>query len=164
MPLPHAPTLAAMEKSLGVILAQLAMAVAVGMLTAFQPGVNRKFGEVSGAPLHGGVISFAVGLATVLLVAVILRASPPPISRVALGPVWMWVGGVIGAVFVTAAIYLSKPMGQGNYMAAMIAGQLVAGVVIDHFGFMGYDRHPFSVARAGGLVLIGLGVALLRLK
>lgn len=153
-----------MPKGLWITLAQIAIAVLVGVTTAFQPGVNTKFGSVTGAPIHGSVLNFAVGLCAMLVVAAAMRAPIPEAQRLASGPAWMWVGGLIGATFVTAAIFLSKRMGQGNYLAAMIAGQLVAGVVIDHFGMMEYPRHPVSAGRLAGIALIGAGAVLVRLK
>jgi transporter family-2 protein len=141
---------------------QILLACAAGAGTAFQPGVNSKFGEISGTRLHGTIMNFVGGLALVLLVALLFRTPAPSASKLASGPWWIWTGGALGAFFVTVAIVLVPKIGSANYLAAMIAGQLIASAIIDHFGLMGLARTPISPARIGGLLLIGTGVAVLR--
>ncbi|MFZ4574098.1 MAG: DMT family transporter [Phycisphaerales bacterium] len=153
-----------MSKPSTIALAHLGIATLVGMVTSFQPGVNKKFGEISGAPLHGSVVNFSVGLCVALVVAVAMKAPPPSLSKLSEGPAWMWLGGLIGATWVTAAIFLSPRMGQGNYFAAMIAGQMAAGLAIDHFGLMGFEPQRVSPIRLLGLLVIAAGVAMVRMK
>ncbi|MGE3673064.1 MAG: DMT family transporter [Polyangiaceae bacterium] len=41
-------------------------------------------------------------------------------------------------------------------------GQLVASVVIDHYGFLGYGVRPISFARIAGVLLLAGGVLLIQ--
>ncbi|QOI99839.1 MAG: DMT family transporter [Phycisphaeraceae bacterium] len=140
----------------------LALALLAGVATAFQPGINARFALVSGARVHGGVANFAVGLACVLLATLVMRAGVPDHARLAQGPWWMWLGGVLGAFFVLTAIVIVPKVGAANYMAAAIAGQLIASALIDHFGLMGLAAHAFTPGRALGIALIAAGVACVR--
>jgi transporter family-2 protein len=47
-------------------------------------------------------------------------------------------------------------------LTAAIAGQLAAALVLDHFGLFGLARHPVTLTRAAGLVLVLVGAALVR--
>lgn len=145
-----------------IALLQILLACAAGAGTAFQPGVNSRFSEVAGARMHGTIMNFVGGLALVLIIALVFRTPVPSTSKLATGPWWMWTGGALGAFFVTVAILLVPKIGSANYLAAMIAGQLLASAFIDHYGLMGLTRTPISPARIGGLLLIGAGVAVLR--
>ena len=48
------------------------------------------------------------------------------------------------------------PAGWG----VVVTGQILTSVVLDHFGLMGFKEHSISWARAGGVVLLLAGAAL----
>lgn len=145
-----------------VLLIQLAVAFLAGVSVAFQPGVNAKFADVAGHRVHGGVVSFAVGLLAMLVFWVGSRAEIPPAARLAQGPWWMWTGGVMGAFFVLAAVFLAPRMGAASYLAAAVAGQLIASLIIDHFGWMGLATVPITPGKVAGVLLIIGGMACVR--
>ena len=47
-------------------------------------------------------------------------------------------------------------------VAAVLAGQSIASLAIDHFGWVGFPEHPISAGRLAGLVLLAAGVVLVR--
>jgi transporter family-2 protein len=144
------------------------VAAIAGVATAFQPGVNARFAEAAGARIHGGVINFAVGCMVMLLVWLIARVTmgtpSPEASRLAAGPWWMWVGGVLGAFFVTTAVFLTPKIGAANYLVAMIAGQLFAAMIIDHFGLMGLRVVEISPMRVLGVGLVLAGAVVIKMS
>lgn len=149
-----------------LIAIQIAVAILAGVATAFQPGVNARFAESAGARIHGGVINFAIGLAAMLVTWLVARLaigtpSPEP-ARLAQGPWWMWIGGVLGAFFVTTAVFLAPMMGAANYLVALIAGQLIASLAIDHFGLMGLPQISLSPLRIAGFVVLIVGVIMIK--
>lgn len=152
-PMPTNPLTAALY----VVLALLA-----GAATAYQPGINAKFGEFAGSRVWGGVINFSVGLLAMLVVTAALRPGAPATARLSQGPAWLWVGGLCGAFFVTLALVLVPKMGAAAYLSTMIAGQLLASVVIDHFGHMGLPERAITPGRVAGVLLIAGGMALIR--
>jgi transporter family-2 protein len=146
----------------------ISMAVLAGVATAFQPGVNARFAQHAGHPIHGGVINFAVGCVTMLLVWFIasrfVDAPAPAMANLAKGPSWMWIGGVLGAFFVTTAVFLVPRLGTTSYLTAMIAGQLVASLIIDRFGMMDMRQIPLSFGRIGGVLLVVAGVVVVKMS
>jgi bacterial/archaeal transporter family-2 protein len=44
----------------------------------------------------------------------------------------------------------------------MIAGQLVSGIILDHWGLIGYEIHPTNVWRLVGIALLVAGVVLIK--
>lgn len=148
--------------SIGVDVLYVVLAMLAGMVTAYQPGVNAKFAAHAGASAWGGFINFAVGLVAMTIVVLIFRPGLPEAGKLAAGPWWMWLGGLCGAFFVTLALILVPKMGSASYLTAMVAGQLVASLVIDQFGHMGLEMRAITPGRVVGVLLVIVGVMLVR--
>jgi transporter family-2 protein len=118
-------------------------------------------GKALAAPMWAALISFLVGSAALLAVA--LAVSPrPSVAGLRDLPWYAWVGGFYGAFFVAVATFTAPRLGIGVLLTAAIAGQLAAALVLDHFGMLGLDRHPINLARLLGLGLVVAGAVLVR--
>lgn len=139
------------------------LALVTGSLSAAQTAINGVLGVRAGSPLFAATVSFAVG--TVALVAVVaVTRSPLPLRRIrAAEPWWIWSGGALGAVFVLINASVAPHLGTGLTVAVVLAGQLVGGLAVDHFGVLGAPRRDVTWARILGLVLVLAGVAIVRL-
>ncbi len=140
----------------------LALALLAGVATALQPAINAKFAQHAGAKVYGGVINFAVGLLAMLVVTAAFRPGVPRAESLGAGPWWMWAGGLCGAFFVTLALVLVPKVGAANYLAAMIVGQLIASMVLDHYGLLGLAVREISVQRVAGVALMLGGLVLIK--
>lgn len=74
-------------------------------------------------------------------------------------PPWLWLIGPLGAAIVVVLAYPPPLIGTFATIALMIAGQLVAGALIDAFGLLGSPRIPLTASRAAGLMLVAAGAA-----
>lgn len=72
-----------------------------------------------------------------------------------------WTGGLFGAAYGLTAILLANAVGAGTLMALVVTGQLVSSIIIDHFGWLGFDVHPASWPRIIGCGLMIIGLALI---
>jgi transporter family-2 protein len=43
-------------------------------------------------------------------------------------------------------------------LALTVAGQMLASVIIDHFGLLGFPQHPVSTGRVVGILLLIAGI------
>ncbi len=145
------------------MIVMLALAALAGVATAYQPGINARFADHAGARVWGGVANFGVGLFAMGIVTLAMRPGMPVTERIGAGPWWMWLGGVCGAFFVTLALILVPKIGAASYLSAMIAGQLLASVVIDHFGHMGLAVREVTPGRVVGVLLVLAGMAAIRI-
>ena len=60
-------------------------------------------------------------------------------------PLYMVVGGgLVGALFVGSIVWTVRALGVTGLSAATLAGQFVAALVIDHFGWLGVDKSPIT--------------------
>jgi transporter family-2 protein len=91
----------------------------------------------------------------------IAQASLPDYKRLASIDWYLYLGGFLGAVFVSGMLYLMPKIGIANMLAAAIFGQLVVSVMFDHFGLAGITVE-ISISRVLGVVLLLAGVFFLQ--
>ncbi|HEY0114276.1 MAG TPA: DMT family transporter [Allosphingosinicella sp.] len=132
-----------------------------GAMTAAQPPTNAILARSGGSVIFAALLSFAVG--TLALLAVLAAIQP----RVSLGalpdvPWYAWAGGFYGAFFVAVGAYAAPRLGIASLITVAVAGQMVAAVIIDHYGAFGIDRAPISPGRLLGILLVLGGVVLVR--
>lgn len=142
-----------MTKGIALLLSAVA-----GMLVAMQPPINSKLGHAVGT-FAAATISFLVGSVVLLVVAVI--AGGTHLDGLRGVPWWYFAGGFIGAVFVASSLVTVRTLGAGGVVAATIAGQLTASVVIDRFGLLGIAQKPLTLVRVVGILLLAAGVFLI---
>jgi len=137
--------------------------ILAGALIALQAPINAQLARGLGFPLAAAAASFLAGAAALVLVtAVAAQAQGVPIAWRA-PPLWMFIaGGCLGAAYVTAAIILTPKLGAAATMAFIVAGQLMAGLMLDHFGYFGLAVREVSIGRVGGALLLLAGALLIR--
>jgi transporter family-2 protein len=69
-------------------------------------------------------------------------------------PKWQLIGGLLGALYVTILILVVSKIGVTATFAAVIAGQIVVGALIDHFGLFGGMRVPIDAKKIVSIVLL----------
>jgi transporter family-2 protein len=137
-------------------------AIAVGLVLPLQTGINAQLRVALGHPLAAALVSFLVGT-IVLAAAVMLLRVPVPVAR-ASGQVnwWLWSGGVLGALYIFAAVVLAPRLGAATLIASIVAGQMLASLLLDHFGWVGFAPHPVTLPRLVGAMMVIAGVVLIR--
>ncbi|TIM69216.1 MAG: EamA-like transporter family protein, partial [Mesorhizobium sp.] len=77
---------------------------------------------------------------------------------------WLFVaGGMLGGFYVTLSTILTPRIGAAALMAFLVAGQLIAGMLVDRAGFLGVAVREVSLGRVAGAVLLLVGALLIRL-
>jgi len=142
-------------------LAFLLLAVVAGSALPFQAGINARLATFVGGPIRASAISFAVGTLVLVVVALVVTRGVVSTGRVGSVPWWGWLGGAVGAGYVASTVAAAPRLGALNLFAAVIFGQLLCSVVLDHFGVL-YKEHSLSAGRLAGVVLLAAGVVLVR--
>ena len=138
------------------------VALGAGVSVATQQVLNGRLRTALGSPAWAGLVSYAVGLLTMIVAVIALRERVPSWKTVVDVPWWAWSGGVFGGAFILLVILLLPSLGAATLFALVIAGQVLAAVTLDHFGAFGLTPHPISTARLAGAVLLIAGVVLIR--
>jgi transporter family-2 protein len=145
-----------------MMLPLLLLALAAGALLPVQAGINAQLRSVLGSPLAAALVSFLVGTAGLTLVALVLRVPVPLRAAWAASTWWEWIGGLVGAVYVLTTIILAPKLGAATLIAAVVAGQMIASLVLDQYGLVGFAPHPVSAVRLLGAGLVIAGVVLVQ--
>jgi transporter family-2 protein len=140
----------------------VAFSLVAGLAGAAQVAINGAFGERIGT-LEATAFNIFVSALILAGIVLVARASFGGVVAGVHEAPWLWLGGVAGAIIVTAITFAGPRIGALATIALLIAGQLVMGVVIDHFGLFGVERISISATRIVGVVLLSVG-ALLALR
>ena len=138
------------------------IALVAGAMMPTQAATNHKMALVVGNPIVSAFISFVVGTLALLAYLLMSGVSLGSLASVREAPAIAWVGGLLGAFFVTAAVTLVPKLGVAMTFSLIIAGQMVVTLIIDHFGLLGVNVKEVSLARIAGVILIAAGVVLIR--
>lgn len=137
------------------------LAIVAGAVIPLQVGVNNTLRQGIGSPIVAALISFAVGTVCLLAYAVTTRAVWPTGQLLAKVPVWAWTGGALGAYFVATTIIVAPKLGAANLVALTIASQLIASLLLDHYGLIGFAQHGITTARIVGALLLVAGTVMI---
>jgi bacterial/archaeal transporter family-2 protein len=140
----------------------LIVALVAGAVLPVQTAVNNKMAVTVGSPVLGALVSFAVGTLSILVYSLASGESIASLTSSKGAPAIAWIGGLLGAFFVTATIILMPRIGVAMTISLIIAGQLITALAMDHFGLLGLEVRQVTPLRVVGVVLVGLGAVLIR--
>lgn len=136
-------------------------ALIAGACVPTQAGINNQLARYLGHPILTSLASFGVGTVALLLYIFVLHIRWPIVATAVQAPWYLWIGGILGAIIVSATIILAPVLGAATMIGLVVAGQMLASIVFDHFGLVGYAVHPISFWRAMGATFLIVGVALI---
>jgi bacterial/archaeal transporter family-2 protein len=140
----------------------LLFAFVAGVALPFQAGINAQLAEWVDSPVRAAFVSFAGGALALLIVSILIFKPLPSAARLGDAPWWVWLGGLLGAFYVVGSVVTAPRLGAATLIALVVAGQSLASLVIDHYGWVGFDEHHLSPGRIAGMALLASGVVLVR--
>lgn len=140
----------------------IALAFAAGISIVIQQALNANLRAALDSAVWSGFASYFVGLLCMVLLAVLLRDPVPSAAIASRIPWWAWSGGLFGAIFIGLAIYLVPVLGAATFISVLIAGQMIASIAFDHFGWLGLAQRSVDLPRLLGAALLIAGVVLIR--
>ncbi|MEH6561922.1 MAG: DMT family transporter [Marinobacter sp.] len=136
-------------------------ALAAGAMLPVQAGINAGLARTS-HPLWAAAASFGIGTLVLLAAAFFMRITAPNWQQMASLPIWVWTGGFLGAFYVTVMVVFAPKLGAATLLALVVAGQMFASTLLDHYGFLGFTQQSITPLRALGVALLFIGVLLVR--
>ncbi|WP_432218849.1 DMT family transporter [Pseudomonas kribbensis] len=140
----------------------LLLAAVAGAVVPFQSAINTNLARGLGHPLWATLASLLVSVLVLLPVIIALRLPLPSLAFIGKAPLWMWAGGAFGVCFVALAVMLVPKLGASGFVALALAGQVLASMVLDHFGLFGLMEKHLTFPRAFGAALLIAGVVLIQ--
>src|SRR6185295_13840180 len=135
----------------------------IGAILPVQAVLNTKLGKQTGGPLISSLLSFLVGLICLIIINLISNYSAlANMKLLSVSPWYVWMGGLLGAIYVSCVIFVNQQQGVALTFALVVAGQIFISLLIDHFGLFGSIVRPLSIPKIIGALLIIAGLVLIK--
>lgn len=140
------------------------LGILAGAFLAAQAPINAQLARGLGLPIAAAAFSFLSGAVVLWAVTlVVARSQGIALDFKAPSP-WLFVGGgILGGTYVTISTILIPRLGAAAVMAFLVAGQLIAGMLLDRIGFLGMAVREISLGRVAGALMLVAGALLVRL-
>lgn len=152
-----------MQTSFMALLPFMLIAACAGAGFALQGPVNAGLARYVGGPVSASFFSFTVGA---LICAAVFAAAwmwgDTNVRGFVTAPRHLLIGGIFGSAGVIAMAFIVPRLGVGMATTAMMAGQLVAALLADKFGWFVDAPVPLSMRRLAGAGLMLIAVWMLR--
>jgi bacterial/archaeal transporter family-2 protein len=136
------------------------IALALGGLLAVQAAANVQLAGAMGSPMGASTAQLALGTGVLVAVAAALGS----LGTVELIPdvaTWHLIGGLASALYISAGVLLLPRLGALSAIGLFIAGQMLASLAVDGFGWLGTTAQPLGVPGVIGGLAVLVGAALI---
>jgi bacterial/archaeal transporter family-2 protein len=135
--------------------------IIAGSMITIQSVLNSALGKKTGN--LGSVLILTLVSISILLVLIILFPNTASLRNIPGMAEWyLYIGGVLGVVILAAPIFLIPKIGTTSTLTALVVGQLLLALLLDHFGLFGFPKVEINLMRIVGVVLLALGAFLIR--
>lgn len=135
--------------------------VAATAQASFNSEIRRRFRS----PYITSAINFVVAVSIIAVILLIKEHSLAlPVSDITKYPFWIWTGGVCGVVIVMTGILCLPVLGSARNMMLLCFGQIIGGLIIDHFGIFSAPVTEMSFMRAAGAMLETAGIIMVSVE
>ena len=140
-----------METVFLIILIGLAGGVAVGLQSPMASMITQRLG------LFESVFIVHIGGAIIALIPLLIYGGGK-LSQWRSVPWYVLGAGVFGVVVIAAISFTIPRVGVAAAITTVVAGQILAGSLIDHFGLLDTHLRSMDLTRAIGLAVVLFGV------
>lgn len=134
---------------------QIVIALLAGMVLPIQAIINGRLATGLGGAFIASNISFIVAALVLIAVQLALGKPFPTTSQIASVPPIYWLGGALGAIYVTGAITSVGHLGATSAICLIIAGQILGAIVVDHFGILTSSTSISPLRAIGAMAVLG---------
>src|SRR6476661_8869165 len=135
----------------------------IGAILPVQAVLNTQLGKQTGGPLVSSLLSFLVGLICLFIINLVANYTAfSNMKLLSVSPWYVWMGGLLGAIYVSCIIFVNQQQGVALTFALVVAGQIFISLLIDHFGLLGSFVRPVSIPKIIGALLIVAGLVLIK--
>ena len=136
-----------------------ALTVFLGVVLTVHLAMNGKVGAALGNARVGNALFWCIGAAMAVLIGITGWHSGALSGLRQVNPVLL-LAGAFGATLVFGIAWLIPQIGAGPLTMCLLLGQIVSGMLISHFGWLGSPHQPVSPVNLVGAAVMLLGVIL----
>jgi len=139
------------------------LVVASGLLNPVQSGLTGALEKALERPFTVAAISLGLSLLCAVAGALYQGEFANLGSSVGKAPWWAWLAGFSGFVVLIARPVAAPHLGATTFTGITITAGVVASLVFDHFGWIGFEQHTATLGRIGGALLMVGGFVMVSL-
>jgi len=131
----------------------------LGVVLAVHLAMNGKVGSVLSNPRVANALFWCIGAAGALVIGLTgwRSGALQPLKQV--HPALL-TAGILGASLVFAIAWLIPRVGAGPVMITLLAGQVIGGLIMSHFGWLGSPVEPVTWMKILGVLVMVVGAAM----
>jgi len=135
--------------------------VIAGSMITVQSVLNSALGKKTGN--FGSVFILTIVSIAVLLLLMTLFPNTSNLGEIpGLSEWYLYLGGVLGVAILAAPIFLIPRIGATSTLTALVLGQLLLALIIDHFGLFNVPKIEINLVRVMGIILLVVGAFLIK--
>ncbi|WP_226911319.1 DMT family transporter [Gallaecimonas mangrovi] len=140
----------------------IVITLVAGAMMPVQAGINAQLAANTQGAIWAAFISFGVGTLVLGAYLLLTRQPFPTLNSLTTLPWWQWTGGILGAFFVAVAAFAAPKLGAAAFIGFLVAGQMLASLLLDNQGWLGYLQKEVNLYRLIGALMVIGGVVLIR--
>ena len=138
-----------------------ALTIFLGIILSVHLAMNGQVGAIMKNPRIANAIFWCIGavMAVAIGISGYQAGAFTPLQDV---NKWLLLAGAMGATLVFAIGWMLQPgrMDAGSFFITLLAGQVVTGLVLSHFGLLGQEVVPITLIKMVGVALMVGGAAM----
>ena len=136
-----------------------ALTLFLGVVLAVHLAMNGKVGAEINNPRVANAVFWCIGAITAVIIGLTgwKAGALAPLKDINL---LLLTAGALGAMLVFAIAFLIPRMGAAALFISLLAGQVITGMVMSHFGWLGSEVEPITLIKVVGVVLMIGGAAI----
>ncbi len=137
------------------------LTIFLGVILSVHLAMNGQVGNIMKNPPVANALFWVIGAVTAILIG-LTGWHPGALAPLKDVPKILLIAGAMGAALVFAIAWILQPgrLDAGSFFVTLLAGQVITGLVISHFGWLGQPVDPITLIRILGVVLMIGGAAI----
>jgi transporter family-2 protein len=135
-------------------------AASAGAINAIQAGANSQLRKSLDQPLLAGMTVYLTALIALSFALPFAHLGSFQWSKLQAVPWWAWLGGLLSIGSTMTGVMLAQKLGSAVFTALTVTFSLLCSVVLDNFGWVGFQPHPANFPRLAGCALLLGGLVL----
>lgn len=131
----------------------------LGVVLTVHLAMNGAVGAALNNPRVGNALFWCIGAVTAIVIGATGWQAGALGGLGAVNPL-MLTAGAIGASLVFGIAWLIPQVGAGPFTLALLVGQIVSGMVLSHYGWLGSPKQPVVMVNLIGVVVMIVGIVL----
>lgn len=138
------------------------LSIICGIASSVQIGVNATLAKNISNDIWSAILALFVGGVGLVIYAIATQNVSVKWQSLPGLPLWVWTGGLLGAVFVAGSVIAAPRVGSAMFVGLILLGQMLASLLLDHYGWLGFQQSQLNLSKILGMCLLIGGVVLIK--